>query len=567
MSAAACHRQVVAGVLAADPALSAPQVETALQVVVTSPAVLRALAAALAADPTALSTGAPPVVGRLVTELVARGAGSLPEPSCVHCRRTDRPLTRSVAGGVCARCRRRELAEPCARCGVTKPVAARDRERRGVCARCADRPQRTCGRCGRVRRIARRAHGDQPDICDGCFRLPTASCTGCGRRRPCSFAGTDRAICASCAPRRTVCCARYGQPRPPAANWPDGPVCDPCYTAALRRRGTCDTCHALRRLIAPAGPAATTCADCAGLPASHVCIDCGVEDKLYERGRCARCALRRRTGALLRAGGGKIPSALMPVHEAIVTTRTPRTALNWLRAGAGAPLLADLAAGRLATTHEALDTHPSGRAADYLRHVLVAGGVLPARDEAVTRMEAWVTTLLADIEPAEHRRLLHAYATWRVLRRLRRRSSAQHQPRTPTGYARTRLRAAIRFLAWLDHRGVPLAECRQADVDDWLAAGPAGYPVRDFLDWAADHRHSPALVVPSLGRATGPATGAEDRWALVARLLHDDAVELTDRVAGAFLRCYGQQLSADRGHDHRTGAPRSRRGVRALRCP
>src|SRR5450759_1312130 len=56
VSAAACHRQVVAGVLAADPALSAPQVETALQVVVTSPAVLRALAAALAADPAALST-------------------------------------------------------------------------------------------------------------------------------------------------------------------------------------------------------------------------------------------------------------------------------------------------------------------------------------------------------------------------------------------------------------------------------------------------------------------------------------------------------------------------------
>src|SRR5664280_1654835 len=105
------------------------------------------------------------------------------------------------------------------------------------------------------------------------------------------------------------------------------------------------------------------------------------------------------------------------------------------------------------------------------------------------------------------------------------------------------------------------------EVPHRVAAGPAGYPVRDFLDWAADHRHSPALVVPSLGRATGPATGAEDRWALVARLLHDDAVELTDRVAGAFLRCYGQQLSADRGHDHRTGAPRSRRGVRALRCP
>jgi len=45
------HRQVVAGVLAADPALSAGQVETALRVVVTTPAALRALAAALALRP------------------------------------------------------------------------------------------------------------------------------------------------------------------------------------------------------------------------------------------------------------------------------------------------------------------------------------------------------------------------------------------------------------------------------------------------------------------------------------------------------------------------------------
>jgi hypothetical protein len=108
-----------------------------------------------------------------------------------------------------------------------------------------------------------------------------------------------------------------------------------------------------------------------------VCLDCGLEDKLYERRRCERCALRRRTDALLRAGSGQIPAALLPVRAAIITTRTPRTALNWLRGGAGAPLLADLAAGRLATTHEALDAHSARRAADYLRHVLVAGEALP----------------------------------------------------------------------------------------------------------------------------------------------------------------------------------------------
>jgi hypothetical protein len=302
------------------------------------------------------------MVGRLVVALRAQGASWLAAPSCARCRREVQRLTRSSAtGGVCARCRRRELAETCARCGIVKPVAGRDSNRRPVCARCADRPQRECGRCGRIRRIARRAHGDQPDICDGCFQQPQALCAGCGRLRPYSFASTLAPICTSCAPRRTAVCARCGQDKPPAANWAEGPVCDPCYTAALRHRGTCSSCHTTRRLVSPPGPDATCCAGCAGLPATHVCIDCGLEDKLYERSRCQQCALRRRTGELLRAGGEQIPAPLIAVHEAIVATSTPRTALNWLRKGAGAAVLADLAAGTTPISHAALDAHPRRR--------------------------------------------------------------------------------------------------------------------------------------------------------------------------------------------------------------
>ena len=328
MSGEQRHRQIVAVVLATDPTLSAPQVEAAIAAVAGHPAALRSLAAALTTDPAALMIAAPPVVGRLVEALRAQGATSLPEPSCAVCARVARPLTRSSTGGVCARCRSRELAAPCARCGVIKPVAGRDSERRPVCARCADRPQRQCGRCGRTRRIARRAHGDQPDICDGCFQLPEAICAGCGRRRPCGFAGTNTPICTRCAPRRSVTCARCGQDKPPAANRAEGPVCDPCYTAALRHRGVCASCQTERRLVAPTGPDATTCADCAGLAVTHACIDCGLEDKLYERHRCQRCALRRRTGELLRAGGEAIPPELVAVHDAITATATPRTALN-----------------------------------------------------------------------------------------------------------------------------------------------------------------------------------------------------------------------------------------------
>jgi hypothetical protein len=161
-----------------------------------------------------------------------------------------------------------------------------------------------------------------------------------------------------------------------------------------------------------------------------MCGDCGLEDKLYEQGRCDRCSLRRRAAVLLSAGTGDIPAELAAVFEAICAARTPRSALNWLRNGAGAAVLADVAAGRLAATHDALDHHQHRRAADYLRHVLVAGGVLPPRDEGLARTERWLTDLLAAIDVTEHRRLVQAFATWRVMRRLRRSAEANRGHQT-----------------------------------------------------------------------------------------------------------------------------------------
>ncbi len=539
------RRLVLAAVAAEDPALSAEAGVDAVDAVVTTGAALRDVASAIEADPAALACGAPPSVGRLVHELIARGSTALSEPACVRCGRTGRPLIRSLAGGVCARCRRRQLAAACSRCGVVKPIAGRVDAGAPVCARCADRPQRRCGRCGQVRRIAARARDRNPDICERCFRLPEAVCSRCGRRRPCSFAASRAPICAGCAPRRKATCAHCGASRPPVARWPEGPVCDSCYTAALRHRGTCDRCGETRRLVAPPGPAATACADCAGGAgiSGHVCSDCGIEDKLYERGRCPRCALRRRTGVLLRAGTETVPAELEPIYRSIIATSTPRTALNWLRKGAGATLLGELAAGRLALSHEALDAHPHLAAAAYLRQMLVANGALAARDEALARTEARVGQQITAISRDADRRLLQAYATWRVLRRLRRSAEKEGRPRTYTHHARVRVNAAITFLDWLAARKLTLAAAGQADVEEWLAGGSARYNVRDFLLWAAERGHCQALHVPALARNRGAATDAEKRWTLLARLLHDDSLELTDRVAGSLLLLYGQQLS------------------------
>jgi len=543
-----CRRdQVLDQVTGVEPSLSRAQVGAALDMVVTSGAALRDLSSALAADPNALKTGAPPVVGRLVNELIACGSTTFLVPACSVCTRTGMPLTRSDVGGLCQRCRHRHLATACARCQVVKPVGGRDSDGRPVCARCADRPQRECGICGRIRRIGARARQGRPDICESCFRMPEATCSRCRRVRPCSFATTAEPICATCATRATARCAHCGADRPPTANWPEGPVCEPCYTAALRRRGVCAGCQQTRRLLQPPGPTATLCPDCADHPAvgpTHICGDCGVEDKMYERGRCASCALNRRTDELLRADAdGQILPALAPIREAITASRSPRSALNWLYRGAGAAVLADLATGRLPLTHDGLDAHPQPRAADYLRHILVAARALPERDEDLARVHRWAADLLASIDNPTDRHLVHAFTTWAVLRRLRRRSERRTGPHTPTAGARNQIRAAVAFLAWLRQRGLNLATTGQGDVDDWLTTGPGAPDVRAFLTWATEHAHTGVLAVPVRARTAAPATDPEQRWEQLTRLLHDDTLEPSDRLAGSLLLLYGQQIS------------------------
>ena len=103
----------------------------------------------------------------------------------------------------------------------------------------------------------------------------------------------------------------------------------------------------------------------------------------------------------------------------------------------------------MALTHEALDVHPNTRAAGFLRQLLVAHDVLPARDEALIALEVWVTKQLRGIDDSSQRRLLRSYATWRVLRRARTRAASKPRPRTATRYAKTNLLAPIAFLSWL----------------------------------------------------------------------------------------------------------------------
>src|SRR5882762_9586654 len=229
---------VAAQVATADPTLDRDLITQAIEAVVTSPAALRDLHAALAGGPVALIAGAPAVVGRLVIELVARGS-RLALPACSICASSARPLIRSGDTGVCPRCRSYQLAAACAGCGQLRRVYGRNAEASPLCWACAKRPERVCGECGRLRPMARRARDGHPDVCNDCYRRPVATCQQCGQRRRCNFVAAGHAICGPCSPRRAVPCAHCGATRPPSIRWAEGPVCEPCYRAALSRRGTC----------------------------------------------------------------------------------------------------------------------------------------------------------------------------------------------------------------------------------------------------------------------------------------------------------------------------------------
>ena len=214
-----CRRdRVVDLAVAADRSLPRLVIEAAVDAAAPAGHVLWHLEQALAGDPAALVLGAPPAAGALAAELAARGS-ALAVPACAACGRTGKPLFRGERGGVCQRCRAWQTAEPCAACGKAKPVAVRTAAGEPLCEMCrrrSGRAHRECGTCGKTATIAVRGRDGQPDICVNCYRMPEATCAGCGQppavqlRRDCP-AGLPVMLAEG---NRRMCALRPGPPAP-----------------------------------------------------------------------------------------------------------------------------------------------------------------------------------------------------------------------------------------------------------------------------------------------------------------------------------------------------------------
>jgi hypothetical protein len=232
-------------------------------------------------------------------------------------------------------------------------------------------------------------------------------------------------------------------------------------------------------------------------------------------------------------------------RETFVQVDRPDHALDWLNKPGVRDTLRTVALVRPTITHEALDAMPPSGTLAHIRSMLIAAGALPPRDERLAALEPWIKKTIAARETPKHQRVLHAYAVWHHLRRLRARLDGQPASHQQVNNIRHQVAGAAAFLDWLHTRGLTLATCTQADLDQWLASkpGPATRSA-NFVRWAATHHHAPRLTAPAT-RWTGPAGPLDQdrRWADARRLLHDDACPTADRVAGLLILLYAQKLN------------------------
>ena len=176
--------------------------------------------------------------------------------------------------------------------------------------------------------------------------------------------------------------------------------------------------------------------------------------------------------------------------------------------------------------------------------MLVATGALPERNEQLARLERWIAQAINERCDPRDRELLHHYAIWHLLRRLRQRNHDATTAYSQLDTVRQQVSAALGLLVWLHERNLALATCRQTDLDAWKISADSGHHDRGghVVRWAIARGINRDLRFPAT-RWTGPARplGHEERWQQARRLLHDTIPTTEDRVAGLLLLLYAQR--------------------------
>lgn len=473
----------------------------------------------LKVDPDALvaGSGVPPVVARLIERLKSAGAQTVRTPRCQRCDR-ETVLVQVVDGGrLCESCYRTGHTAICSGCGKSAPIKVRGPVGEPICAACDRRNEskwEICSRCGSSAPVIARKDGRV--ICGRCYTPPSLTCERCGRSGPIHSRRTGEDLCQHCYRHPERACGRCGKV---------GPI------TKRATKTTPDLCLSCYR------------------PPDATCMVCGQEQTCHfvAKGRptCERCILARRMRALLTSSDGEIPGWAEPVEPALLSTKNPQAMFVWLRRSEGARVLRGLVSETLPLTHEALDGLGPNKAVAHIRELLVASGALPWRDPYVARLEARVEVILGSLHD-DDRRSVEAFVRWRLLPRFRARGGEGSLTSSSVENAARMVNETARFLKWLRVRDLHVQECGQADVDLWLSDGKLTRRlIRDFTRWMAKCGYMTGLSVPALSGSGYPTIAIDEsvRWHTVKRLLHDDQLDVSDRVAGIFVLLYAQPVS------------------------
>ncbi|WP_055632853.1 hypothetical protein [Streptomyces griseoruber] len=501
-----------------DPGLNTDAILAALGRATVRPAGQRRLAWAVVARPELL-TGAgyeapTPAALRFINELVEAGATKVVRPACPRCHGV-KALSKLLEGKrICRACFARHAAVACSGCGAVREPATRDSEGRPLCPNCMIRQPANLEECvGCRRRMPVATRLPDGPRCNNCRPRITAECGICRRMAPCEMSrATGQPWCERCQHRWVTCsgCDSVAQAR--GGTW-EAPLCAKCTNPDPDFWGRCPVC--------------TTTWQLSPRP-------------------CQRCVLDQQVRDLLGDATGALRPELAPFHEALTSAERPDVAIAWISRSKARDLLEHIGRDERPVTHEVLDELPPGKVLAHLRSVLVATGTLPPRDERLIALEKWITETVQTRTDLAERRILHGYAVWHHMRRLRRRLGEDHTTRLQDLNVRCHVTAADSFLTWLNREGLTLGTCTQPDLERWMADATVSY--RDetghFVRWSVQHGHARGLTYGTV-RWAGPqgTIDSEKRWADARRLLNDDTLPTPDRVAGLLLILYAQKIA------------------------
>ncbi|WP_369244318.1 hypothetical protein [Streptomyces sp. R41] len=147
-------------------------------------------------------------------------------------------------------------------------------------------------------------------------------------------------------------------------------------------------------------------------------------------------------------------------------------------------------------THEGLHQQTPWRTVAHLRDLLMDSGVLPRVDRQLMLYQRCLTERHT-IEDSEHRRLLHRFATWHQMRRVRAKAEKGPLGRSQGSQAQQEITQANAFVVWLADRGRTTEQCQQADLDAWHTEKLATRrPAPTFLPWCMRTGRTPSLTLP-----------------------------------------------------------------------